>query len=465
MLTTEPAPSSAAPANSFLAKAMTMMVFPLRRLRPINDLNFAGNDGEQALLDLEPDLFRSDELDMSFMENVCGVGAGRLERVKGPCGIVSGQGTNAITATLDCFVLRGKSHLEAGRSGKDPEVTDLFLAFVSFNCDTEAVGEIAAFLHRPSKCAGRAGCISRGHQGLCVSIRAEIAAVIRDLNSGPGAETEGNSVPLEFTLRGDGNFALKLDEHDSAAAANPSPTYLPQRGRAHALVVSRFAHPEVQAMSHTHDGRSFYWWADHRVWVVSKSGKQTGLPNKMLGSAPGVDKSKHSTLFNDVTMPVLLVIQQAFAIAELRTEFSTLSSRRDLDVLAQAGISRALAHDLLVFRSLTWVTTLSFSPDLTDYLNDIQAALKLGPSYNALMDDFSHWNSHLELLAQVQQSTKAEKNAAFLTILSICIAVGALCFQQGTIPAVACSVVAIIGALAFLFRKRREAKSKGSQHS
>lgn len=463
MLTSEPVTSTAEPKNFPLAKAMTMIVFPLRRRMSEDVRILSAGEGQQTLLDMEPSLFRADELDVSFMENVYGTGADRLKRLKGQRVFASDQSPGSITVALDFFILRGKSHLEAGPRGSDQGITDFFLAFASFDRDTDVVGEICLLLHRPSKCTSETVCISRGHSGLCIRIRAEIADAIRDLISGFPEETAAGRVPLSFTLRGDGNFALK--EGVRATPDNgASSQYLPQRGRAHALVVSRFARTEMEPTPQTHDGRSFFWYTDPRVWVLSKSGKTTGLPNKMLDSSSGERKSKHYTLFNDVTVPILLVIQQAYAIAELRFEFSALSTRRHLDVLEQAQMSRSFARDLLVFRSATWVTNFTFSPDLTDYLNDVQNSLRLGRSYDSLMGDFSHWNSHLELLAQVQQSNTSEKNAAFLTILSICIAAGALWLEQGSIPAISCSAVAILGAFAFLFKKGLGRKERGKGH-
>lgn len=424
------------------AKAMAMVAFPLRRLASVSHSNSDPSENSQTLLDLSPEIFRLDELDAGVVENIYGQRANRLKRVDGVSKIHSDEGPKKIEAKLDCFILRGRSHAGGSSETAGKYVTDFLIAFVTFDQDNQAVGEIAELLHRPSRCTSRTSCSQNGHFGLCVKIRSEISAAITRVAAGPAANR------LSFILRGDGNFALKLQD-GSDPEAHPPLTYLPQRGRSHAFVISRSIDPQILAQS-AGEAQSFRWRAGSKAWVVANAASP-GVPSRVLSSpSQRADNKRQLTFFNDLTLPVLMVIQQAFAIEELRTEFSVLCAQSSDHVLRQAKQSRVFARHLLAFRNSTWVTTLSFSPALTDYLNEFQQSLRLRQSYDALMDDFTQWTSHLELVAQAEQSATAERTAVFLTVLSIWIAVGALCFQQGTAQAVACSIVAILSASGFL---------------
>ena len=424
------------------AKAMAMVVFPLRRRVPESVSKPASCEGTQTLLDTSPELFRLDELDESVVENVYGQRANRLESVDGLSQIRSDDGPKKIAATLDCFILRGKSHAGGGPETADKYVTDFFIAFVAFDQDNLIVGEIAESLHRPSRCTTRQSCSGHGHSGLCTEIRNQISAAILRVASGSAVDR------LTFTLRGDGNFALKL-QAGSAPEAHPAVPYLTQRGRSHAFVISRFIEPELP-MRGVDEAQSFLWRPGSRAWIVSTPAS-SGLPSKVLSSrSQRSDQKRQLTYFNDLTLPVLMVVQQAFALEELRAEFSVLCDQRSTPILMQAKQSRIFARHLLAFWNSIWVTALSISPALTDYLNEFQQSLRLRQSYGALMDDFAQWTSHLELVAQAEQSATSERNAVFLTVLSICIAVGALCFQQGTTQAIVFSIVALLSASGFL---------------
>lgn len=424
------------------AQAMTMIVFPLRRLASPNGLDLGSGQNGKTLLDLSPEIFRLDELDATMAENVYGHRAERLKRVEGLRGILPDDAPNRIEATLDCFILRGKSHADSGSEKADRKVTDFFIAFATFDQDNQAVGEIAQSLHRQSGCTKRETCSNKGHFGLCLEIRNAIIEAVQRVAAGPAPDS------LSFTIRGDGNFALKLKD-GIASSSIASPSYLPQRGRAHALAISRSIDADILKQTAS-EAESFRWSAGSKAWVVAKP-TTSGLPNKLLSSpSQRSDGKRQITFFNDLTIPVLLAVQQAFAIEELRIGFSLLCTPKNMQVLALARQSRLFARNLLNFRNSTWVTTLSISPELTDYLNAIQQSLRLRQSYDSLMDDFAQWTSHLELVAQAEQSAMAERNALFLTVLSICLAVGALCFEQGTTQAVVCSIVAILSASVFL---------------
>lgn len=439
-----------------------MIVVPLRRQSPASQSRGLVDDAPSRILDEEPELFRFDEMDTSFVERTAGKDAQRLKRVAAPVTLQPESGTE-VAVTLDSFILFGTAHTNEAQQELDQREIDFLVTFVSFTKDSAIVGEILEFLHRPSRCTKMQNCIDKGHGGLCLKINSEIEKAVQRVIA---AKPLASSTPsLEFRIRGDGVFSLKPIRDDGLLDTSRL-TYGPQKGRTRALVISRFTKIDLPEPEFGLEpgSSSFRWRTTERVWVVSMGGQartSSALPSKML-------KNKIPTLFNDLTMLSLLVIQQGFAVAELRSAFDTISSRAAGDVIIQAQQSRSFALRLLAFRNSTWRTTMSLSPDLTDYLNDMQQALRLPASFQSLMDDFNQWNSQLELLAQAEGAAASERNGTFFAYMGICIAVGALCFQQGTMEAMICSAVAILSALVFLswnlskgiFRRRLMRRSK-----
>lgn len=421
-----------------------MIVVPLRRQSATSQTLGSLKDATYRILHEEPDLFRFDEIDASIVDRTVGKDEQRLRRVGRPV-ILQAEGGPNIAVTIDSFILFGMAHTSEASKDLDQRETDFLVTFASFTEDSPIVGEILEFLHRPSRCTRADSCIAKGHGGLCPKINSQIARAVQTVI---GIEAVGPNIhPLNFQIRGDGVFSLKEATGGSCLDTSRL-TYAPQKGRVRALAISRFTKIDLhEPESGLETGNSgFRWRTTERVWVVSKGGRKptsSALPQKML-------KNKIPTLFNDLTMLSLLVIQQGFAVDELRSAFDAISSRATTDVITQAEQSRRFALRLLAFRNSTWRTTMSLSPDLTDYLNDMQQALRLPASFQSLMDDFNQWNSQLELLAQAEAATSSERNGTFFAFVGVCIAVGALCFQQGSIEAIACSVVAILCTLTFL---------------
>lgn len=425
-----------------------MIVIPLRKNRESNRSSSSSINRESGLCDDDVNLFRQDELDDTFVENSVGRHGNRLSRL-GETRYLQGDEPSGLRASLDFFTLRRSLHAENSVEGDS--TIEFLIAFVAFDNDNEAVGSMIQLLHRPAGCTTTSSCIKKGHGGLCLPILKNIRETVAEMVSHD--DTSPSSRSSDFILRADGVFELKRNAKPESPESTP--LYSPQKGRVYALAFSRYMDSGDPSKA-GHQG--FVWRTENRVWQVARTSApksaSTHFPSKIYKS---ISERKVPTFFNDITVLALLVIQQGIAIDNLRTEFRRICSSKSTNVYDSARESREFTQKLLAFRNSTWSsTTTSLSPEMTDYLNDLQKSLRLQAAYQSIIDDSSYWSSHLELLFSAEQASSSEKIGRFLAILGILIAVGALWFQQGTLGAALFSIIPIVTAISFLISRRRQ---------